>query len=171
MRLLRLASIFLVFSTFGYGQHAGMPSGGRGFPTGRFASGRSRGSFVPSPSGHDGHLHNFPFRRFPSVWGYSYWPGIFDDWGSWDNFDSQPTGNYAAPQSSYNGNGDYQDQPQPDDQGDPSAERQAQPSSSSRRAPDQGDQTPFQPSGGVVFKNGLILEYKWAKPKTARGSR
>src|SRR5215469_8740029 len=51
--------------------------------------------------GHDGHFHNhaffFPFRGFPPVWGYSYWPSIFDDWDNWGNFDSQPTGDYAPP--------------------------------------------------------------------------
>ena len=121
----------------------------------------------------------FPYRGFPFVWGYPYlWPSIFDDWDNWGNFDSQQTGNYAAQQPSCNGSGvcPYQPQPdqyrpQPDDQDNPPAGEQAQPSSSYLRAPDQGAQAPFQPSGALVFKNGNILEYKWVTPKTAHGSR
>lgn len=128
--------------------------------------------------GHDGHFHNhviivnrFPFRRSPFVLGYPYiWPSNFDDSDNSENYDSQQTGNYAAPQPSDNGSG--VDQPQPDDQDNPQANgQQAQPSSSSRRTPHQGAQAPSSPSGGLVFRDGPIQEYKWVTPKTADGSR
>lgn len=126
--------------------------------------------------GHDGHFHNhvfivnpfFPFTAFPSFWGYSFGQSIFDDGDNWANFDSQPTENYEAPQPSYNGNG-YQYQPQPDDQDSP--EQQPQPSGRAHRAPDEGADAPFQPSGAIVYKNGPILEYKWVTPNTAHGPR
>jgi hypothetical protein len=131
-----------------------------------------------SPYGHrehDGHFHNhvfivnpfFPFRAFPSFWGYSYGPSIFDDWYNWANFDSQPTVNYAAPQPSYDENGGYQYPPQPDNQDGP--EQQAQPPGGSHRAPDEETEAPFQPAGAIVYKNGPILEYRWVTRKTAHG--
>ena len=131
--------------------------------------------------GRDGHFHNHVivanrFRGFPFIWGYpDIWPSIFDDWNNWDNC-SQQAGNYAAPQPSCNGS-QYQPQPdqyepQRDDQDDPPGQQAAaQPSSGSRRAPQDGAQAPFVPAGALVFKDGPILEYKWVTPKTAHGSR
>lgn len=184
MRLLRLAAILFVLSTFSYGQRAGMHGGSVGISKGRFASDSFRGGYAPSPSGGNsvgpGFRDNLrrgnrpfffarnrfiPFRGFPFVWGYPYlWPSIFDDSNNWGNFDSQQTGNYAAPQPSNNGSCVRQYHPQPD-------QYQPQPSSSYLRAPDQGAQAPFQPAGAVVYKNGPILEYKWMTPKSAHDSR
>ena len=198
MRLLRLSGILFVFSTFSYGQHAVMHGGSGGFSRGGFAGGSFRGGYAPPPSPgnspgpgfrsnfrHDNRPFLFPRNGNPLkgnnrfrgrknlffVWGYPYlWSSIFDGWDNWDNFDPEQTGNYAA-QQPCKGSGVCGYQPQPDDQANPPAGEQAQPSSSSLRAPNPEAQAPFQPSGALVFKNGNILEYKWVTPKTAHGPR
>ena len=129
----------------------------------RYGGNHSHNGYHHHPHNHVVFVNSFwPFRYwgYPYAYGYPYlWPSIFNDS---DNYDSEPTSNYAVPQPYDYNNVPYQ--PQPEDQQDLAVppDPSLQQPNTSHRAPYSGSTSPAPadpPVTVVFFKDGRPPEH------------